>query len=843
MDFRVFRLFFAVLVLGSLTLGVLPAKAQTATPIAGLQFSRELSRASGNTPSTDVRVVQQRLVDLGYGPFDITGVYGPQTELAVSVFQAANSLPATGVVDLPTWTALFKAAPVPATPTVETVRASLPNFPANTADTDRLRLDRFKLREESLNGPFDGRYLTLRLPSNWQLQPGAALELDFDTLFGGTTGVSETSRFLGGTLEVQFNNISIGRIFLDQPGPRLITLPITDTALVTTRPDGAHSLSFNLDAGIICGTERQTSVVIRTSTTLVLPHTIGAPQLNLGSFPRPIYQNTPLQEDAVAIVVPAKPSEAELKAALTVSAKFGALSSNDLQMSIIPEDVLTPTLRNETNLIFVGKAGSFQTLGEIELPAPFDGGSFSSAEAQPGDGVLELAISPWNDINSVLLVTGDDDAAVVKASQALSTGNIRSTANPALSVIAEVHSPLELTGTLQLQQSEIMTDGTQIDRTLADLGYETETAFGIGAQTFDYTIELPQGNELLNDGTFDLLFSHSALLNYSVSGMIVRLNDQPVSSVRFNDQTAQNGTIQVPIPQNTLKGGKNLITLTANLIPDSPCVNPTTAGVWISVRPESLLHFTLRPIRSPTVIIRRLDTYYDQFLTSPTLNNVAFVVPSDDPVSWNTAARIASDLGDRSRGPMVELTAVYPTNAPTVSGTHNLILVGQPVALPLIKELNPALPAPFPDNSNHPTLGNSRVTYRVPQDLSLGYLELARSPWNKDRSVLGVFGSTAEGIGWSGKALDLSRLRNSLLGTVAVINNEQISVEDTTLTNDTSALAERVIIPDAQNPTYRDIPAPEQPTWILGLMGAAGAVMLIILVVIGLRALRNRQKA
>lgn len=843
MDFRVFRLFFAVLLVSSLALAVMPAVAQTATPAANPQFTRELSRASGNTPSADVRAVQERLIALGYGPLTATGVYGPQTELAVSVFQAASSLPATGTVDLPTWNALFRVVPAQSTPTPPSAPVAEPNFPPPAADTDRVRLDRFNLREETLNGPFDGRYLTLRLPSNWQLLPGAAIELDFDTLFGGTSGISETSRYFGGMLDVQFNNVSIGRVTLDQPGPRLLTLPITDTALITNRPDGAHALSFTLDAGIICGTERQTSVIIRTSTTLVLPHTIGNPEPTLSTFPRPLYQNSPLEEDAVTVVVPAEPSEAELKAALTISAKFGAISSTELALGIVQENVLTPTLRSESNLIFIGKAGSFETLDEIDLPAPVEGGSFTAGGAQPGDGILQVAASPWSEVHSVLLVSGDDDAGVVKASQALSTGNIRSTADPALSVIAGVTSPLELTGTLQLQQSEIVTDGTTIDRTLADLGYETQTAFGIGAHTFNYVIELPQGNELREDGTFDLLFSHSALLNYSVSGMIVRLNDQPVSSVRFNDQTAQNGSIQVPIPQNTLKGGKNLLSLTANLVPDSPCVNPTTAGVWISVRPESLLHVTLQPVRSPTVIVRRLDTYYDQFMTSPTLNNVAFVLPSNDPISWNTAAQIASELGDRSDGPMVELTAVYPDNVATVSGTHNLILVGQPVDFPIIKELNQTLPAPFPDNSNHPTLGNSRVTYRVAPDLSLGYLELARSPWNKDRSILGVFGSTDEGIRWSGTALDLSRLRNSLLGTVAVINNEQISVEDTTLSSDTSGLAQRALTPAGAEADYMDIPPPEQPKWILGLIGAAGAVMAIILVVVGLRALRNRRGA
>jgi len=53
-----------------------------------------------------VRVVQQRLVDLG-AVLSVDGVFGPQTDRAVRDFQRERRLVVTGTVDQKTWIALF----------------------------------------------------------------------------------------------------------------------------------------------------------------------------------------------------------------------------------------------------------------------------------------------------------------------------------------------------------------------------------------------------------------------------------------------------------------------------------------------------------------------------------------------------------------------------------------------------------------------------------------------------------------------------------------------------------------------------------------------------------------
>ncbi len=835
MESRFFRFLVLALLISTTVLVVPPAGAQTPTPTPAPApaYSRPLSRDNGAVPQgDDVEAVQARLSELGFiNATAVTGIYGPQTEAAVVAFQEANNLPTNGIVDELIWDVLFpqdQDSPV------------LPTTVVQSRDPNRVRLEQFGIREESLDGPFDARYLGLRLPASWQLESGASIELDIATFFGGTGTDGESSQFLGGSLDVQFNNVLLGRIFLDKPGNQLVTMPISDTALFVPRPDGSHSLAFILDSGLNCGTDRQTSVVVRSSTVLNLPHTVELPPATLQDLPRPLFQDSPLEVDTAALIVPAEPTMGELQAALTVAATFGNLTRNRVEIPLITENALTATLRNESNLIFIGRAGSIDLVDEVALPETATGGAFAAAEAD--DGILQIAISPWNPNRSVLVVSGNSDAGVIKASQALSTGNVRSTLDPALSVIAEVRDPATFTNTAELTQTPLITTGLVVERTFADLGYETRTAFGIGAQVFEYTFEMPKGYELSENGHLDVVFAHSSLLSYNVSGILIRVNDQPLSTIRFSDETAQNGNVRVAIPRNSLVSGENKISLSANLVPSTLCIDPNAAGVWGTVRADSLLHLALQPARVTKQVNRNLNAYFDPFTTDPTLGNVAFVLPSNDSGSWNVAAQVAADLAGRVDGSMIQLAVVFGDQTAAVSGTHNLIIIGKPTTQPILAGLSEALPAPFPPNSNQPILGNSRVVYRVPEDLSLGFLEIFRSPWNSERTILGILGSTDEGVQWSSAVLHTPRQRSQLNGTVAVINGEQISVENPTVTDDTSTLATNIVAPTEDSQTFRPLAEIPRPRWVLYVIAAAIGVMWLILAFVGVRTWRRSRE-
>ena len=81
----------------------------TTQPPATDEPRASLSRELGSQQLTDVRLVQKRLVGLGYGPLEPDGYFGSQTARAVRNFQMDAGLDVDGVVGPLTWAALFGA--------------------------------------------------------------------------------------------------------------------------------------------------------------------------------------------------------------------------------------------------------------------------------------------------------------------------------------------------------------------------------------------------------------------------------------------------------------------------------------------------------------------------------------------------------------------------------------------------------------------------------------------------------------------------------------------------------------------------------------------------------------
>ena len=65
----------------------------------------------GDAQGAIVTAVQRRLNELGCGPLQPDGVFGPRTSGAVGKFQARHGLPVSGSVDEATWVALFEQQP------------------------------------------------------------------------------------------------------------------------------------------------------------------------------------------------------------------------------------------------------------------------------------------------------------------------------------------------------------------------------------------------------------------------------------------------------------------------------------------------------------------------------------------------------------------------------------------------------------------------------------------------------------------------------------------------------------------------------------------------------------
>lgn len=731
------------------------------------------------------------------------------------------------------------------------------NPPESTNTTEVTTLqgeDVYTLRDlgyadQVMNGPYDYLRIRFNLPETWLLKDATNVQLKIRNIVSSANPISESELVAatGATLDINFNSKWVKTLTLDWTGEQLVTIPIPADMLIN--PTGQYNLSLYLDAGIDCLYDHQTTVVISADSVIELKHDMVEPKIDLTQFPSPIYQaNSLVQSGAlvatvggssVLLVMPDKPSQGELQAALTLSAGLSYLSRGNLVVDIVPVSGLTDDIKRTNNLVFVGKGADFGVLAEAALPAAYDGKKFAVNEAQPEDGVIQGAISPWNPANVVMVFSSDTDEGLIKAAQAASTGIIRVGNRPDLAIVSDI----------------TVDDGANsvpVDRTLADLGYASVQMGGVRYNPVDYLdvqFYVPAGQTVDGEAYINVYYSNSSTLDMEQSGLSVLLNGNTIGGVAFTQESAKTVSSQIiPIPGFLLRPGTNLITIEANNHPMTYCSDLMYANAWTTLYDQTLIHLPLKPAEEKTANYATLANFADLLTASPNLDRVAFVVAPNSSQAVSAASKVATTMGEAMIGDMVELKAVYADQVPEdYRQGYDLVLVGKASEIPMLAELGDQLPAPFETGKNVALESVLRVIYRLPEDVSLGYLELVKAPLDSERNILAILGSTDEGVIDAANAFTIDVLKNKLAGNYAVVRGEQVVTSDTRFgagSNNLSAtvvpeVTQEVVVTTETPVPGSPIPVANQTGWILPVIGIVS--VLIVALIIGV-ALRGRQK-
>ncbi len=659
-------------------------------------------------------------------------------------------------------------SPTPAaTPTPTTMPAPVPVL----SDTGNVIAFAQLLKSDmTLTGPFDSNALIFALPAGWKLTQGPRLDLAMAVSFN-TALTSNAPNTVGaaGSLTVQMNNVLLGVISLTKVGEVTQHFPIPLDAMKSARTDGLMELRFTLDSGWACTYDENIVVAIHTSSTMTLPHDLIAPNTDLTLFPSPIFQQNSAFPDSALLVIPDHPSVAELQSAMTVAAGLGSLTSAGLALDIVTISQLTPQQVGSSHLILVGKASSLASvLQQLQLPMPVTNGQIKNNAGNPDDGIVELVDSPWSKDKAVLVISGNTDLGTVKAAQAMTTGAFRTDSFPNLAVIKQV-------------QQNPLPASIPVDQTLQDLGYVTETANSLGVNYFTYSFYIPPGQILGADAYFQLLYGHSALLNYARSGLVVLLNGQPIGSAAFTAETANTAvnSAKFTISPELVHAGRNNIEVRVSMIPQDLCTSPNLSGTYANLWAGSTLHLPLTTTVIGSNAAFDLTNYPAPFSYDSTLASTAFVLPKDDLQAWRAAVNVASYLGSVSQGSITTPAVFYADGLPASErAKYNLLVIGRASQLPIISEINSSLPAPFASNSDVAAEPPMQVTYRIAPNTTVGYVELLTSPWNSNKVIIAALGNTEQGVTWAASHL-IAPLSFALKGNFAVIDNTKVTTADT----------------------------------------------------------------
>ncbi|MBI4299747.1 MAG: cellulose biosynthesis cyclic di-GMP-binding regulatory protein BcsB [Chloroflexi bacterium] len=537
-------------------------------------------------------------------------------------------------------------------------------------------------------------------------------------------------------------------------------------------------------------------------------------QPELSEYPSPFVRPALPWPDEVYFVLPASPSANEFTVAASIAAKLGQMArSKQVRTRMAMTGQMDPEVRERASLIFVGKAESLALPQEVrdaaglEVVKGKDGVVGLSSRGQrlgAEEGLLQEITSPWNNRNAALIVTGATEQAVRRAGMMLAARTYMGALNGARVVVKDDPQPPQ-------PAVERRRDGSQ-EITFAQSGLSDTTLSGPGELSgptvnFGAPASNPAGTAYL-----DLALAHSPLISSAMSSLRLDLNGQPIQSVPLDDSNVGPTIVRVPLPAIVLRPGQNGLSVRATLQgKGGPCEQIDSSSGWVTIYSKSLIHL---PPPGPSAQLD-LSLLPFPFLSSRVMSGAAqpgttLILP-DDPSQWQEALQMAFELGRRSTGDLVILPAMPISQLDeTTRSRSDLIFYGPWEANPVFR-LPEALPALRADEGGVAFKRRLETLIAMDSEPQIGAVEIMPSPWNKERALLVISGSSPETIAWASAAIGKGGLKGNL-ATIAQ-TNRVVSFD---------------IVGEERPQEARSVPLPEAATGIVGLMVIVSLVLVVL---------------
>ena len=592
-----------------------------------------------------------------------------------------------------------------------------------------------------ISGDAARRIYRVNLPGNFQIAPSGSY---VDLITSHFPEAPEKPS----NVDILFNGNIVSKL------PLTSANAISSTSRISL-PDnslrvGNNNLIMELNTGGTCENPgASVDLVIDKASSVSFDYQQFPYPIDLGLYPFPFTENS-LFEIPVTIVLPDQPSENDLSAAATVASGLGRAKTG-IELSATLASELDPDAQANNHLIIIGRPDNNSLFTELDLPLEID-----PSIIEPGFGVLEEVVSPWNDFRVALVVSGLDDEGVGKASIALNRDPHFLGMRGPVAIIVDL-------GPLQAPVNA----GTA-SFTMEDLGYEDQVIYGTSTQGINYDFDLPLGWELEDTPFFHLKFNHAEILQPDTSVIDIELNGTPLSSALLTTENSEDGELTIALPKHRLRDGANRLAVTVEMALEggNECDNIENRRAWtvLSSQSEVFLPYNTAPVQPD------LDIFPYPFSKNTGLDNTILTVPDQVSSSLaNDLARLSVRLGAASNSERLAIPVVFAsTVTEELRENNHLIALGRPTQNALLAEVNADLPHPFIENTDIlEPLKVDNVVFLVDPERNAGLLQIMQSPWNENYSLLAISGTTDEGT-----ALALRALVNGsrkLVGDLAVV--------------------------------------------------------------------------
>ncbi|MHB8750011.1 MAG: cellulose biosynthesis cyclic di-GMP-binding regulatory protein BcsB [Aggregatilineales bacterium] len=734
-------------------------------------------------------MIQKRLLVLLF----IAGVAVILLPIRLAHGQVATTTPASPAHTETVGTAGATATPQP--PAVITTSATV--TPVRTTNTgvpgsllaQNLTLSSLGVQNAELVSPQGSVQFPFHVPDNWQFEGASSLNLNVQVALSGASDSPITS-----VLSVQLDGVLVNSVTIapGTTGPQTVTIGL-GTATLNNPLHRAHTIQISLDARDQCLANQELRVLIRSDQSYFhFEYQELLPTHDLAGYPRPFFNdNFSTQIVPVLLVLPAKYTTGDLEAAASVSAGFGLLTNNSVQVRMTTTDAISDQDQRNNNLVLIGHIGSHALLDSLyssnALPTQLNPKGGLAVKDQPiadTDGVIQLIANPKNPMHSILAVTGETPEGVQKAARALGGPVPSLGVGGPLALISDVHTPAA---------------APNVDTfTFASLGYQDVTINGIGTRTAQIKFVAPSGTILANDAYVDLEFDYAATLQTAQTTLTLAMNGRPLDSITLGSVTTNNkpaatqpvGVHQLRAaipPQSVRLGESNTLTIALDVQGNWKCYPPSATAIWLSARSTSVLYLPRQNVDAQ-FLPQQVSNFPSPFISTRDLRDTWIALPDKPTMTeLDEAYRLIALLGSETPNgtdfqPHVSLGK--PSADVDVSN-YDFIVYGRPSTNTFLGQINDKLPQPFAVNSDNLKQVLDSVSYRLPPAYSIGVVQSLKSPWSPNRSILAITGTDPEG---QSNAMNVliggSYGRSDLEGDVIYAAANTISTVNTTNPNE-----------------------------------------------------------
>ncbi len=605
-----------------------------------------------------------------------------------------------------------------------------------------------------------GTSFGLNLPDYWNMAvEGSYFEFHYDFEADFTTQNMPTTGYLPYSLdlvdqkppiEVAINNVYIGAFFPETGKnqkarvlvPAQAWTAITDT---TTNPNKQLSvnISFFRNLGLFCGSEALLSIY--DDSMFVTQFTTEPPTRDLSILPRTLVQGSFIPE-TLLFVIPDEYSDGDLTAVSNMIAFVSRGGQGNVRYKVLissqaNQEVLTPY-----SAVVVGQPSKNTQVKNLYqsglLPTKLNSdGSIMNFDTslKKEAGVIQLIPSPYNPLNTFLVVTGNSDEGLVLAAEQLNkTTNGLSSTVYVFDPSNKVNSR-DFTGNTSATTNEYKVAFNQIN-------FKTEVFRGYGIGRNSLSFYVPRDWDIQSGAKIILNYNFSARLSAISSALAVSLNGYPIGSLPFDRTIQGDRVVEISLsPKEINRGVTNVIDFAASLKPELDCTGIDPDLDWITIRDNSVIDIPYRVITNPNEVAPFTNPF--DYLANE--KNLLVVIPQkpteDDLVKMGT---IISRLGGAVK--TTESLNIVVTKNPDVDLNlykgFNLLALGRASQNPILTKYNDVLLQQFVPGQDIFKQQTSNFEIHTPQDINIGLVQVVALKEDPFRGLTVFSGTTPQGM-------------------------------------------------------------------------------------------------